>query len=124
MHPDKLSDELLAMIERARLTTWEQESAAKKRLAKLATVLEPIFQPFDAVLGASCGIVAPLGLEATGPSDFSKFWMAFGLPQINLPLVRNAGALPVGLQMIGGFRDDSNLLRAAEQVDAVLRAAG
>ncbi|MFI8648377.1 amidase [Pseudomonas iridis] len=124
MHPDKLSDELLAMIERARLTTWEQESAAKKRLAKLATVLEPIFPPFDAVLGASCGIVAPLGLEATGPSDFSKFWMAFGLPQINLPLVRNAGALPVGLQMIGGFRDDSNLLRAAEQVDAVLRAAG
>ncbi|MBK3467492.1 amidase [Pseudomonas sp. MF6776] len=124
MHPDKLSEELLAMIERARLTTWEQESAAKKRLAKLATVLESIFQPFDAVLGASCGIVAPLGLEATGPSDFSKFWMAFGLPQINLPLVRNAGALPVGLQMIGGFRDDSNLLRAAEQVDAVLRAAG
>lgn len=122
MHPDKLSDELLAMIERARLTTWEQESAAKKRLAKLATVLESIFQPFDAVLGASCGIVAPLGLEATGPSDFSKFWMAFGLPQINLPLVRNAGALPVGLQMIGGFRGDSRLLRAAQEVDAVLRA--
>ncbi|VVN79892.1 Putative amidase AmiD [Pseudomonas fluorescens] len=122
MHPDKLSEELLAMIERASLTTWEQESAAKKRLAKLATVLEPIFQPFDAVLGASCGIVAPLGLEATGPSDFSKFWMAFGLPQINIPLVRNAGALPVGLQMIGGFRDDSRLLRAAQEVDAVLRA--
>ena len=76
------------------------------------------------MLGASCGIVAPLGLGATGPSDFSKFWMAFGLPQINIPLVRNAGALPAGLQMIGGFRDDSILLHAAEQVDAVLRAAG
>ena len=121
MHPDKLSEELLAMIERASLTTWEQESAAKKRLAKLATVLEPIFKPFDAVLGASCGIVAPLGLGATGPSDFSKFWMAFGLPQINIPLVRKTGALPVGLQMIGGFRNDSSLLQAAEQVDAVLR---
>lgn len=122
LHPDKLSEELLAMIERARLTTWEQESAAKQRLAKLATVLEALFQPFDAILGASCGIVAPLGLGATGPSDFSKFWMAFGLPQINIPLVRNAGALPVGLQMIGEFRNDSNLLHAAEQVDAVLRA--
>lgn len=123
MHPDKLSEELLAMIERARLTTWEQESEAKRRLAKLAAVLEPILQPFDAVLGASCGIVAPLGLEATGPSDFSKFWMAFGLPQINIPLPRSAGALPVGLQVIGGFRGDSNLLRAAQQVDAVLRKA-
>ncbi|MFJ2463299.1 amidase [Pseudomonas sp. NPDC087615] len=123
-HPDKLSEELLAMIERASLTTWEQESAAKKRLATLATVLEPIFEPFDAVLGASCGIVAPMGLGATGPSDFSKFWMAFGLPQINLPLVRATGALPAGLQMIGSFRGDSVLLHAAEQVDAVLRAAG
>lgn len=124
MHPDKLSEALLAMFERASLTTWEQESAAKQRLAKLATVLEPIFEPFDAVLGASCGIVAPLGLGATGPSDFCKFWMAFGLPQINLPLVRNAGKLPAGLQVIGGFRNDSVLLQAAQQIDAVLRAAG
>ena len=124
MHPDKLSEELLAMIERASLTTWEQESAAKKRLAKSATVLEAIFKPFDAVLGASCGIVAPLGLGATGPSDFSKFWMAFGLPQINLPLVRDTGTLPAGLQVIGGFRNDSVLLQAAQQIDAVLRAAG
>ncbi|WP_085706683.1 amidase [Pseudomonas sp. B35(2017)] len=121
--PELLSDEVLAMIERARQTTWEQESAAKKRLATLAPVLEALFKPFDAMLGASCGIVAPLGLGATGPSDFSKFWMAFGLPQINIPLVRNAGALPAGLQMIGGFRDDSILLHAAEQVEAVLRAA-
>jgi Asp-tRNA(Asn)/Glu-tRNA(Gln) amidotransferase A subunit family amidase len=109
------------MIERAGLTTWEQESAAKKRLATLAPVLEEIFKPFDAILGVSCGIVAPLGLEATGPSDFSKCWMAFGLPQINIPLVRKKGALPVGLQVIGGFRDDSALLSAAEQVDSALR---
>ena len=122
-HPDQLSEELLAMIERARLTTWAQESAAKKRLATLAAVLEPIFQPFDAVLGASCGIVAPLGLGATGPSDFSKFWIAFGLPQINLPLVRKTGALPIGLQMIGAFRADSHLLHAAGQVEAVLSTA-
>lgn len=123
MHPDKLSKELLAMIERARLTTWEQESAAKARLKTLTPVLEGLFKPFDAVLGASCGTVAPLGLEATGPSDFSKFWMAFGLPQINVPLVRPAGALPAGLQMIGGFRNDSNLLHAAGQVDAALKSA-
>lgn len=121
MHPDKLSEALLAMIERARLTTWEQESAARMRLAKLTPVLAQIFEPFDAVLGASCGIVAPLGLGATGPSDFSKFWMAFGLPQINVPLVRDTGALPAGLQLIGGYRNDSKLLHAAQLVDAVLR---
>ena len=122
--PDKLSVELIALFERASRTTWEQESAAKNRLSGLAAVLEEIFKPFDAVLGASCGMVAPLGLEATGPSDFIKFWMAFGLPQVNIPLVRKTGELPVGLQMIGRFRHDSLLLQAAEQVDAVVKAAG
>lgn len=120
-HPDHMSREVLAMFERASLTSWEQESAAKRRLARLAPLLETLFKPFDAVLGASCGIVAPIGLGATGPSDFIKCWMAFGLPQVNIPLVRNAGELPVGLQMIGGFRHDSLLLQAAEQVDAALR---
>jgi Asp-tRNA(Asn)/Glu-tRNA(Gln) amidotransferase A subunit family amidase len=123
-HPDKMSMEILDMFARAERTSWEQESAAKRRLAQLAPVLEEIFSPFDAVLGASCGIVAPLGLGATGPSDFIKFWMAFGLPQVNIPLVRKAAELPVGLQVIGGFRNDSLLLSVAEQVDALLRPAG
>ncbi|NMX34960.1 amidase [Pseudomonas sp. WS 5413] len=123
-HPDKMSMEILDMFARAERTRWEQESAAKRRLAQLAPVLEEIFSPFDAVLGASCGIVAPLGLGATGPSDFIKFWMAFGLPQVNIPLVRKAAELPVGLQIIGGFRNDSLLLSVAEQVDALLRPAG
>ena len=123
-HPDKMSMEILDMFARAERTSWEQESAAKRRLAQLAPVLEEIFKPFDAVLGASCGIVAPLGLGATGPSDFIKFWMAFGLPQVNIPLVRKTAELPVGLQIIGGFRNDSLLLSVAEQVDALLRPAG
>lgn len=123
-HPDKMSMEILDMFARAERTSWEQESAAKRRLAQLAPVLEEIFKPFDAVLGASCGIVAPLGLGATGPSDFIKFWMAFGLPQVNIPLVRKAAELPVGLQIIGGFRNDSLLLSVSEQVDALLRPAG
>jgi Asp-tRNA(Asn)/Glu-tRNA(Gln) amidotransferase A subunit family amidase len=118
--PDQLSVETLAMIERAASTTWEMESAARKRLTRLAPLLEEIFQPFDAVLGASCGIVAPLGLGATGPSDFIKFWTAFGLPQVNIPLARKKGQLPAGLQIIGSFRNDSKLLSAAEQVARAL----
>ena len=120
-NPDALSPQVLAMIERGRGTSWEQESAAKARLAALAPVLSAHFAPFDAMLGATCGRVAPLGLAATGPSDFCKFWMAFGLPQINIPLPRAPGELPVGLQLIGGFRQDSVLLDAAQQVDSALR---
>jgi Asp-tRNA(Asn)/Glu-tRNA(Gln) amidotransferase A subunit family amidase len=109
------------MFERAAATTWEQESAAKARLARLAPRLDELCQPYDAMLGASCGMVAPIGLESTGPSDFIKFWGAFGLPQINLPLIRPEGDLPIGLQLIGRFRDDGQLLRTAEHVAADLQ---
>ena len=119
--PELLSPSVVAMIERAKGTTWEQESAAKARLAVQAPVLKAIFAPFDTMLSVTCGMVAPLGLETTGPSDFCKFWMAFGLPQINIPLPRQPGEMPVGLQVIGGFREDSALLDAAGQVDLALR---
>ncbi|MQU34515.1 amidase, partial [Pseudomonas helleri] len=89
-------------------------------MPQLAPVLKALFAPYDAMLGASCGMVAPLGLEATGPSDFCKCWMAFGLPQINIPLPRAPGELPVGLQVVGDFRSDSQLLDAAQHVDSAL----
>lgn len=118
-----LSPSILAMFERARATVWEQESAAKARLAVLAPQLDELFQPFDAVLSPCCGMVAPLAvdsLENTGPSDFIKFWGAFGVPQVNVPLARGEGLLPIGLQMTGRFRDDGALLHAAGHVASAL----
>ncbi len=122
-HRAQLSPSTLAMFERAAATTWEQESAAKARLATLAPRLSELCQPFDAMLGASCGMVAPMGLKSTGPSDFIKFWGAFGWPQVNVPLVRAHPMLPVGLQIIGKFRDDGRLLRTAAYVAAALQGA-
>ncbi|MCE6978352.1 amidase [Pseudomonas frederiksbergensis] len=122
-HRAQLSPSTLAMFERAAATTWAQESAAKARLANLAPRLNELCHPFDAMLGATCGMVAPMGLENTGPSDFIKFWGAFGWPQVNIPLIRAQAMLPVGLQIIGRFRDDARLLRTAELVAAVLQDA-
>ncbi|KAA0980185.1 amidase [Pseudomonas sp. ANT_H12B] len=121
-HRSQLSPSTLAMFERAAATTWEQESASKARLATLAPRLDELCQPFDAMLGPCCAMVAPLGLESTGPSDFIKFWGAFGWPQVNIPLIRVDAQLPIGLQMIGRFRNDGVLLRAAQWVAADLQA--
>ncbi|MBT2375652.1 amidase [Pseudomonas fluorescens] len=124
-HPELLSDSTLAMFERAKVTTWEQESAAKARLTKLAPLLTQICRPFDGVLSVSCGMLAPTGLASTGPSDFIKFWGAFGWPQMNIPLWSGEGELPVGLQVVGAFRDDAQLLRVAHAISQGLhREAG
>ena len=122
-HRAQLSPSTLAMFERAAATTWEQESAAKARLANLAPRLNELCQPFDAMLGATCAMVAPMGLESTGPSDFIKFWGAFGWPQVNIPLPRAEAQLPIGLQIIGRFRHDGWLLRAASRVAADLQGS-
>lgn len=122
-HRAQLSPSTLAMFERAMATTWEQESAAQMRLALLAPRLTELCQPFDAMLGASCGMVAPIGLESTGPSDFIKFWGAFGWPQVNIPLPRAEAQLPIGLQIIGRFRHDGSLLRAASRIAADLQGS-
>ncbi|UWF47147.1 amidase [Pseudomonas sp. N3-W] len=120
-HRERLSPSILAMFDRATATGWEQESAAKARLAALAPRLAELCLPFDAMLGATCGMVAPEGLDSTGPSDFIKFWGAFGWPQVNLPLPREEGLLPVGLQVIGRFRADGPLLAVAEQLAGTLK---
>jgi Asp-tRNA(Asn)/Glu-tRNA(Gln) amidotransferase A subunit family amidase len=39
---------------------------------------------------------------------------------VNIPLVRAEGSMPIGLQMIGRFRNDGSLLRVAERVAADL----
>ncbi|MDI2590705.1 amidase [Pseudomonas sp. 681] len=120
-HRERLSPSILAMFDRATATGWEQESAAKARLAALAPRLAELCLPFDAMLGATCGMVAPEGLDSTGPSDFIKFWGAFGWPQVNLPLPREERLLPVGLQVIGRFRADGPLLAVAEQLAGTLK---
>jgi Asp-tRNA(Asn)/Glu-tRNA(Gln) amidotransferase A subunit family amidase len=117
-HPELLSDSTLAMIERAAATPWQQESEAKARLMKLAPWLTRICRPFDGMLSVSCGMLAPTGLASTGPSDFIKFWGAFGWPQVNIPLWPEA--LPVGLQVVGRFREDAQLLRVAHAINQVL----
>jgi Asp-tRNA(Asn)/Glu-tRNA(Gln) amidotransferase A subunit family amidase len=124
-HRKLLSPSILAMFARAAATTWDQETAAKARLAALAPRLNELCQPFDALLSPNCGMLAPLAVDSaenTGPSDFIKFWGAFGWPQVNIPLPRAEGLLPIGLQLIGRFRNDGSLLRVAERVAAELLA--
>lgn len=118
--PLRLSPSTLEMVEHGQQIDWAVESKAKARLAGLAPLMEEIVGGFDAMLCMSCPTVALEGLGSTGPSDLIKLWTAFGLPQVNVPLIRPTGALPVGLQVIGGLRDDARLLAVADRVAQVV----
>ena len=65
---------------------------------------------------------APLGLESTGDPVMNFPWTYSGLPAVSVP----AGAvdgLPLGLQVVGRWRADEQLLAWAETLEAILAPA-
>jgi Asp-tRNA(Asn)/Glu-tRNA(Gln) amidotransferase A subunit family amidase len=62
---------------------------------------------------------APLGLESTGDPVMNLPWTQSGLPVISLPCGTNEAGLPLGLQVIGGWHQDEQLLAWAVELERV-----
>ncbi len=62
---------------------------------------------------------APLGLESTGDPVMNLPWTHSGLPAINLPCGTNETGLPLGLQVVGSWYQDEQLLAWAEDLERV-----
>ncbi len=67
---------------------------------------------------------APLGLDSTGDPVMNLPWTHGGLPAISLPCGTNEAGLPLGLQIIGGWYQDEQLLAWAEMLERVFVEAG
>jgi Asp-tRNA(Asn)/Glu-tRNA(Gln) amidotransferase A subunit family amidase len=59
---------------------------------------------------------APAGLASTGDPHLQLPWTHAGLPAVTLPRATAANGLPLGLQLVGRFRDDERLLAWAAQL--------
>lgn len=64
--------------------------------------------------------VAPEGIGTTGSAIMCLPWSFAGLPAVNLPAPRPKGALPIGLQCVGAYGMDEQLLADAALVDRAL----
>lgn len=67
---------------------------------------------------------APAGLGGTGSPAMNLPWTHAGLPVISLPCGKGPGGLPLGLQCVGRFGEDSRLVEAVLSLEARLRARG
>jgi Asp-tRNA(Asn)/Glu-tRNA(Gln) amidotransferase A subunit family amidase len=61
-----------------------------------------------------------MGLESTGDPVMNLPWTHGGLPAINLPVGQAANGLPLGLQLVGRWWADENLLAWAETLQTAL----
>ncbi|MGW7488605.1 amidase [Streptomyces sp. NPDC054786] len=67
---------------------------------------------------------APADLSTTGTSIMCLPWSNAGLPSVSLPAGHAADGLPLGLQLVGAFGADEDLLYGAAGIEGVLHENG
>ncbi len=98
--PQQLSDTLKARIElgiplmASELVDATDRADARKRL------VDRLFDDFDAVLTPAAPGEAPADLTTTGNAAFNAIWTQCGVPAINVPLLKGANGMPVGVQVV------------------------
>ena len=79
---------------------------------------------FDAVLTPPATGEAPATLEETGSPAFCTLWTLLWFPAITIPVALGPAGLPLGLQIVGHFGADDQLLGAAAWCESHLPFEG
>jgi amidase len=95
--------------------------AAKAQQEKLRSRLAADLAGFDAVLTLPAFGEAPKGLGYTGDAEYCAPWTLLGAPAVALPASFGNNGLPLGIQIVGTYRQDHHLLRVAKWVEGALR---
>ena len=74
----------------------------------------------DTLITPSAIGVAPLGNASTGDSLFNRNWTLLGVPCVHLPTGTDSGGLPIGVQVVGAFAQDIDLLECARWIEEAL----
>jgi Asp-tRNA(Asn)/Glu-tRNA(Gln) amidotransferase A subunit family amidase len=110
---DRLSDELLGLIEEGLATEPSAYEAALAAGERGVAALPRVFDRYDALMTPAARGQAPLGLDATGDPVFCRAWTLAGTPAISVPGRVGADGLPVGVQLVAAPGRDAELLAAA-----------
>lgn len=120
-HWEQLSSSLQDRLEHAARCSYEQYARAQGVLRRCRALLHEIFAQYDLLLTPSTPGEAPRSHENTGDSSFHRIWTALHTPALNLPVLRAPNGLPMGLQLIGAYRRDAELLAHATWIERALR---
>jgi Asp-tRNA(Asn)/Glu-tRNA(Gln) amidotransferase A subunit family amidase len=110
---EKLSESLRKQLESGRKVTALEYQRALARVPALISGFDEMFERCAAFITPSAAGTAPKGLDATGDPSFCTIWTLCGMPALNLPLMKGANGLPLGVQLVGARNTDAQLLRTA-----------
>ena len=114
-HRERLSAPLNSLLDDGMAITGEQHAAQLSTVTSWRQRIDALFTRHDVLLCPSNTGIAPEG-TATGDPLFCRSWSILGLPSVHLPFTTGQKGLPVGLQLVGRFGQDHQLLAAAHWV--------
>jgi amidase len=113
-HRESLSDRFQAVMKTGLDTPYEDYVAAMRLTEDCRQQSDALFEGLDILLAPCVDGEAPEGLENGGNPRFAGLWTAIQLPALSLPTYRGPNGMPVGIQLVGRYRDDDRLLSTAK----------
>jgi Asp-tRNA(Asn)/Glu-tRNA(Gln) amidotransferase A subunit family amidase len=119
-YPDRTSDRLKELVRTGKAHGAYDYLTAKALQEELRTAVAAQLSGFDAVLTLPAFGEAPEGLGYTGDAEYCAPWTLLGMPAVSLPAGFGKNGLPLGLQIVGPYREDYRTLRTAKWIESVL----
>jgi Asp-tRNA(Asn)/Glu-tRNA(Gln) amidotransferase A subunit family amidase len=120
-YPDRTSDQLKSLVQTGKAHSATAYLAAKAMQEKWRARFATDIAGFDAVLTLPAFGEAPEGLSYTGDAEYCAPWTFLGVPAVTLPAGFGKHGLPLGLQIVGPWREDHRLLGVAKWIEGVLK---
>jgi Asp-tRNA(Asn)/Glu-tRNA(Gln) amidotransferase A subunit family amidase len=118
--PDRTSDFLKKAVKAGKQHSAFAYLGAKSTQEKLRAALAVEMSGFDAILTVPAFGEAPEGLGYTGDASYCAPWTLLGAPAVALPAGFGKHGLPLGIQLVGSYRQDLHLLRLAKWIERAL----
>jgi Asp-tRNA(Asn)/Glu-tRNA(Gln) amidotransferase A subunit family amidase len=119
-YPDHSSDPLKSLVENGKSQSAMEYLAAKAFQDKWRARLSEEVSAYDAILTLPAFGEAPRGLHYTGDAEYCAPWTLLGVPAVTIPAGFGKNGLPLGLQIVGSYRDDHRMLRVAKWVESTI----
>ncbi|MER6969726.1 amidase [Nocardioides sp. NPDC000445] len=113
----EISDQLAQLLRTGEATSLVDYRAASEVVDVGEETVARLLSSYDVVLGPAAPGPAPHGLDVTGDPVLSRAWQAMGLPTVAVPGLTDSHGLPLGVQLIGPSRGETDLLGHAAWVE-------
>lgn len=122
-HRELMAEKTRAIGIKGSVVDGDHYVAARHAVEDFRDVTDRLFEQVDALVTPTTPGPAPRGTDDTGDPRLQELWTMLHNPSLTVPLPREAGSLPLGLQLVGRRFADVGLLAAALWVEGQLRGS-